>query len=59
MDLLLALTMSEAIRFNVRKEDLSLFLETLLVGMIKTKSSPDLVEVLREMIRCLDDTLSA
>jgi hypothetical protein len=59
MDLIIALAMSEAIRLNVRQEDLRLFLEILLVGMIKTKSSPDLVQVLREMIRCLDDTLSA
>jgi hypothetical protein len=56
MKFLIALTVKEAIRFNVKEEDLKNYLEALLAGLITTQSDSDLVEVLRETIQLLDDS---
>jgi hypothetical protein len=56
MKFLIALTVKEAIRFNVKEEDLKKYLEALLAGLITTQSDSDLVEVLRETIQLLDDS---
>jgi len=56
MKFLLALTIKEAIRFNVKEEDLKKYLEALHVGLIKTEADPSLIEVLRETIQLLDDS---
>lgn len=56
MKFLIALTIKEAIKFNVKEEDLRFYLEVLLVGLVKTESDPSLIAVLRETIRFLDDS---
>ena len=59
MDMLIAMAISEAIRLNLPEEDLRLFLETLLAGLIKTEADLGLIEVLHETIRRLDSSLSS
>jgi hypothetical protein len=59
MDMLIALAIGEAIRLDLPEEDLRLFLETLLAGLIKTEADPDLIEVLHETIRRLGSRLSS
>ena len=59
MDMLIALAISEAIRLDLPEEDLRLFLETLLAGLIKTEADLGLIEVLHETIRRLDSSLSS
>jgi hypothetical protein len=59
MDMFIALAIREAIRFDLPEEDLRLFLETLLAGLIKTEADPDLIEVLHETIRRLGSKLSS
>lgn len=58
MNLFIALAIREAIRLDLPEEDLRLFLETLLVGLIKTEADPDLITVLRETILRLGSRLS-
>jgi len=57
MDIFIALAIREAIRFDLPEEDLRLFLETLLAGLIKTEADPDLIKVLHETIRLLGSKL--
>jgi len=59
MDMLIAMAISEAIRLDLPEEDLRLFLETLLAGLIKTEADLGLIEVLHETIRRLDSSLSS
>lgn len=59
MEMLIALAISEAIRLDLPEEDLRLFLETLLAGLIKTEADLGLIEVLHETIRRLDSSLSS
>lgn len=56
MKFLLALTIKEAIRFNIKEEDLKKYLQALLAGLITTQLDSDLVEVLRETIQLLGDS---
>jgi hypothetical protein len=56
MDLLIAVTLKEAIRLDVKKEDLKFYLEVLIQGLIKTESDSSLIEVLLETIQILDDS---
>ena len=58
MDMLIALAIREAIRLDLPEEDLRLFLETLLVGLIKTEADPGLIRVLRKTILRLGNRLS-
>jgi hypothetical protein len=59
MDKFIALAIREAIRLDLPEEDLKLFLETLLAGLIKTAADSDLIEVLHETIRRLGSSLSS
>jgi len=59
MDMLIALAIGEAIRLDLPEEDLRLFLETLLAGLIKTEADSDLIEVLHETILRLGSRLSS
>ena len=59
MDMLIAKAISEAIRLDLPEEDLRVFLETLLAGLIKTEADSDLIEVLHETILRLGSRLSS
>jgi hypothetical protein len=59
MDMLIAMAISEAIRLDLPEEDLRVFLETLLAGLIKTEADSDLIEVLHETILRLGSRLSS